>query len=66
MNDMILYSKNLYLRKMIKSDVDYHLKLYSDPDVIGFLNPPKPDREFYLKNIKRQNNYYDTINKLIL
>lgn len=59
MEEKIIESENLYLRKQIKSDVDDQLLLDSDPDVIKYLRPPKPDRDFYIKNIENIQNYYE-------
>jgi len=55
----IIESDRVYLRELLLSDVNNMLKLDKDPDVIKYLQPPKPDEEFYIKNIKVQNTYYN-------
>ena len=56
--EVILESERVYLRKMALEDVESIIKLNQDSEVIRYLKPPNADKDFYIKNVEIQNNYY--------
>lgn len=54
---IILETDRVILRCMLPEDVKDMLVLDSDPEVIKYLQPPKPDKAFYKQNIQKQNEF---------